>query len=228
MHLIRALCLVGLFGALSTQQAQDPSISAPSNAIYGQSVLLQFSGTHPPFFLSVTPGDQFGTPPLETIGPVVGTSYSWFVDISPGTLVSLTIRDALGDLAQSDSFTIAPAATTLITTTDSAGNNFTVTGEIIISGNISTTVPCRTVITTNAAGVTVTSTETGSSVLPTELQKEKPNSHALSPFATTPLTPTASISTPTVTAGVGMLDWSNAALVSVEISGLLTIFLVLL
>ncbi|KAM0079659.1 hypothetical protein ACKRZS_008200 [Fusarium odoratissimum] len=60
---------------------------------------------------------------------------------------------------------IVPTPTTLITTTDSAGNVFTVTGEVLVSGNSSTTVPCRTVITTNAAGVTVTSTETGSSVV---------------------------------------------------------------
>ncbi|KAH6988397.1 hypothetical protein EDB80DRAFT_816625 [Ilyonectria destructans] len=58
----------------------------------------------------------------------------------------------------------APITTTLITTTDSSGNVFTVTGEVLVSGNSSTTVPCRTVITTNAAGVTVTTTETGSSV----------------------------------------------------------------
>ncbi|KAL5591190.1 hypothetical protein FOVSG1_010079 [Fusarium oxysporum f. sp. vasinfectum] len=69
---------------------------------------------------------------------------------------------------------IVPTPTTLITTTDSAGNVFTVTGEVLVSGNSSTTVPCRTVITTNAAGVTVTSTETGSSVVCCSASSLKP------------------------------------------------------
>ncbi|PTB45546.1 hypothetical protein M441DRAFT_65206 [Trichoderma asperellum CBS 433.97] len=115
------------------------------------------------------------------------------------------------------SVTEAPAAipTTLVTTTDSAGNVYTVTGEVLISGNSTTTVPCRTVITTNAAGVTITSTETGSSVLPTALQ------------GTTPASTAKSSTTAIVTGAAQMLNWSRAAFLSIGLSGI-SIVLVLL
>ncbi|KAL6404499.1 hypothetical protein AUP68_13892 [Ilyonectria robusta] len=108
----------------------------------------------------------------------------------------------------------APIPTTLITTTDSSGNVFTVTGEVLVLGNSSTTVPCRTVITTNAAGVTVTATETGLSVTSTA-----------STAASSSLTALPSIATST--AGAGMLSWLNAVLVSVALSGISVIILFL-
>ncbi|KAM5510098.1 integral membrane protein [Fusarium oxysporum f. sp. phaseoli] len=82
----------------------------------------------------------------------------------PGQPLSTTASALQVTTQAATGSSIVPIPTTLITTTDSAGNVFTVTGEVLVSGNSSTTVPCRTVITTNAAGVTVTSTETGSSV----------------------------------------------------------------
>ncbi|RKK24088.1 hypothetical protein BFJ68_g16622 [Fusarium oxysporum] len=124
--------------------------------------------------------------------------------------------------------TALPRHTTLITTTDTAGNVFTVTGEVIISGGSTTTVPCRTVITTNAEGVTVTSTETGISVLPTELQSQNSGSQAAA--ASTPVpggeTPPPAVVTPT--AGAGMPIWSNARWMSAGLSGLSLLVILML
>ncbi|KAH6870978.1 hypothetical protein B0T10DRAFT_553527 [Thelonectria olida] len=94
---------------------------------------------------------SFGVQYCASGGVTIGTAAA-----ASSTQASTTMDSALQ--------TTQPA-TTLITTTDSAGNVFTVTGEILVSGTSSTTVPCRTIITTNAAGVLVTSTETGLSVL---------------------------------------------------------------
>lgn len=50
-------------------------------------------------------------------------------------------------------------------TSDSNGTVITVTGELLISGSVTNTVPCRTVITTDGKGSSVTVTETGLSVV---------------------------------------------------------------
>ncbi|EXA32448.1 hypothetical protein FOVG_16284 [Fusarium oxysporum f. sp. pisi HDV247] len=146
----------------------------------------------------------------------------------PGQPLSTTASALQVTTQAATGSSIVPIPTTLITTTDSAGNVFTVTGEVLVSGNSSTTVPCRTVITTNAAGVTVTSTETGSSVLPTELQGQNSSSQAVTASATASSSLMASPSIATFTAGAGMPNLSNAVLVSVVLSGISTMILVLL
>ncbi|KAH7013944.1 hypothetical protein EDB80DRAFT_775082 [Ilyonectria destructans] len=105
---------------------------------------------------AITFATEFCASILAPVGPAPTSSFG-----QP----SSTTATALQATTQAPSgSSTAPIPTTLITTSDSAGNIFTVTGEILISGTSSTTVPCRTVITTNTAGVTVTSTETGLSV----------------------------------------------------------------
>ncbi|KAL6886039.1 hypothetical protein GGI43DRAFT_418571 [Trichoderma evansii] len=226
MSLIKVLvCLTSFFRAISTQ-TPDPQINTPSGVVFGLPVQLTFGGTSPPFIITVLPGGQAEAAPLTTVGTFTANAATWVPNLPPGGLYTLLIRDSLGRTNPSGQFSIAPApATTLVTTTDSAGSNFTITGVILISGTSSTTVPCRTVITTNTAGVAVTSTETGSSVLPTQLQRNNTESNNLTPPATASSSPTAS---PILTAGAGMPDWSNAVLVSVGLSGFLTLLLVLL
>ncbi|SPJ84644.1 uncharacterized protein FTOL_10906 [Fusarium torulosum] len=101
-------------------------------------------------------GNQFCASASSTVSPTTTR-----LSEQPSSTTASALQTAAETATGSST---APIPTTLITTTDSAGNVFTVTGQVLISGTSTTTVPCRTVITTNAAGVTVTVTETGSSV----------------------------------------------------------------
>ncbi|KAH7220450.1 uncharacterized protein BKA55DRAFT_216884 [Fusarium redolens] len=176
MYLLKAVYFISFFRTISAQGTL--TINTPSNA-FGEPLLVTWIGGTPPYFLSILPGNQPSAAALQDFGQVTGNSLIWTVNFAPGISLSFTLRDSTGATAQSAPFTImgspdttsittsnsGPLATTLITTSDSVGNNFTITGVILTSGTSRTTVPCRTVITTDSAGITVTRTETGSSVV---------------------------------------------------------------
>ncbi|KAF8339482.1 hypothetical protein F5887DRAFT_919664 [Amanita rubescens] len=98
-----------LFLAASVALAQNEfTIDTPSNAVVCQTVLINWRGGMPPYYLSVLPGSQPGGTAIESFPPNLGHSQIWDVDIAAGTQVGLTLRDGTGAFTQSAPFTINP------------------------------------------------------------------------------------------------------------------------
>ncbi|KAK3808864.1 MAG: hypothetical protein J3R72DRAFT_481055 [Linnemannia gamsii] len=104
---LRALVLFALVPLLAIcQDLQDPWINTPPKAVLCQPVLIQWTGTAPPFILSVVPGGQPDAPALLSLGQSTGSNLTWIVNISAGISVTLNILDGIGRIAQSAPFTI--------------------------------------------------------------------------------------------------------------------------
>ncbi|KAG8948046.1 hypothetical protein FRC04_010088 [Tulasnella sp. 424] len=72
---LAVVAAVGAFAQTTASVAQttntgapDPSINTPSGVIQCLPVQLTFSGTSPPFIVTIVPGGQAGAAPLTTVG----------------------------------------------------------------------------------------------------------------------------------------------------------------
>ncbi|MFD7169091.1 hypothetical protein [Streptomyces violascens] len=108
MPLALALSTAAVFGATAAQAptADQITINTPTNAVVCQPLTLTWSGGEPPYQLKLLPGDQPSGPALRDFGQQDGTTYTWTVDLPPGTSVGLTLQDSTGAIAQSAPFTI--------------------------------------------------------------------------------------------------------------------------
>ncbi|KAG8975753.1 hypothetical protein FRB90_009428, partial [Tulasnella sp. 427] len=66
--------VVGAAGAFAQTTTPDPSINTPTGVIQCQPVQLTFSGTSPPFIITVQPGGDAGAPPLVNVGTTSETA----------------------------------------------------------------------------------------------------------------------------------------------------------
>ncbi|KAG8970580.1 hypothetical protein FRC03_006709 [Tulasnella sp. 419] len=98
--------------AVNAQGGADPSINTPTGVVQCLPVQLTFSGTAPPFFISIHPGGQPDTPALKTFENVSGNSVTWTVDQPAGRQLTLVIRDAQGRTNPSAPFNVQPSDNT--------------------------------------------------------------------------------------------------------------------
>ncbi|KAG8974110.1 hypothetical protein FRC05_007858 [Tulasnella sp. 425] len=79
---LAVVAAVGAFAQTTASVAQttgpaavaDPTINTPSGVQQCLPVQLTFSGTAPPFIITIVPAGQAGAAPLETVGASNGTS----------------------------------------------------------------------------------------------------------------------------------------------------------
>ncbi|KAG8948048.1 hypothetical protein FRC04_010090 [Tulasnella sp. 424] len=90
----------------------DPSINTPSGVIECLPVQLTFSGTKPPFIITIVPGGEPGAAPLTTVGTTNQTSLTWIANLPPNANYTAVIRDSIGRTGPSAPFVIFPASGT--------------------------------------------------------------------------------------------------------------------
>ncbi|GAA96033.1 uncharacterized protein L969DRAFT_96755 [Mixia osmundae IAM 14324] len=96
---------------LAGYAAAQAIIQTPTSAIFGQPVLLTFSGGSAPYYISVIPGGQPSAAALESFPTQTAAgTYTWTVDLPVGTSCSLEIRDSTGAINYSQKFTILAAS----------------------------------------------------------------------------------------------------------------------
>ncbi|KIO31616.1 hypothetical protein M407DRAFT_241719 [Tulasnella calospora MUT 4182] len=99
------VAVVAAVGAFA--QAPDPAINTPTGVQQCLPVQLTFSGTSPPFIITVVPAGQAGAAPLTTVGTTSANAITWNANLALGDY-TLVIRDSLGRTNPSGTFTILP------------------------------------------------------------------------------------------------------------------------
>ncbi|KAG9042736.1 hypothetical protein FS837_010449 [Tulasnella sp. UAMH 9824] len=117
MHLfslfVSFVAVVGAFAQTTTTTGvPDPSINTPTGVIQCQPVQLTYSGTAPPFIITVMPGGQTDVAPLVSLGPTSENAITWVANLSPNNNYTLVIRDQMGRTNPSAPFMIYPGTTT--------------------------------------------------------------------------------------------------------------------
>ncbi|KAG8896062.1 hypothetical protein FRC01_012031 [Tulasnella sp. 417] len=87
------VAVVAAVGAFA--QAPDPAINTPSGVQQCLATQLTFSGTSPPFIITVVPAGQAGAAPLTTVGTTSANAITWVANLPLGDY-TLVIRDSLG------------------------------------------------------------------------------------------------------------------------------------
>ncbi|KAG8914305.1 hypothetical protein FRC01_004131, partial [Tulasnella sp. 417] len=90
----------------------DPSINTPTGVIECLPVQLTFSGSSPPFIITIVPGGEPGAAPLTTVGTTSETTLTWVANLPPNVNYTCVIRDSLGRTNPSAPFMIYPGSTT--------------------------------------------------------------------------------------------------------------------
>ncbi|KAG8914261.1 hypothetical protein FRC01_004147 [Tulasnella sp. 417] len=90
----------------------DPSINTPTGVIQCLPVQLTFSGTSPPFIITIHPGGQADAAPLTTVGTTSETTLTWIANLPPNANYTCVIRDSIGRTNPSAPFEIYPGSTT--------------------------------------------------------------------------------------------------------------------
>ncbi|KAF8136593.1 hypothetical protein EV363DRAFT_743879 [Boletus edulis] len=62
----------------------------------------------------VVPGTDPTLSPLESLGEYTANETTWVVNLASGTYIVLTLKDALGDLAQTAPVTVEPGTSTCL------------------------------------------------------------------------------------------------------------------
>ncbi|KAG8948045.1 hypothetical protein FRC04_010087 [Tulasnella sp. 424] len=101
---LAVVAAVGAFAQTTASVAQttgpaavaDPTINTPSGVQQCLPVQLTFSGTAPPFIITIVPAGQAGAAPLETVGASNGTSITWNANLPAGQNYTCVIRDSMG------------------------------------------------------------------------------------------------------------------------------------
>ncbi|KAL9714094.1 hypothetical protein Ac2012v2_002402 [Leucoagaricus gongylophorus] len=104
---MKAVLLPLVFVAGTFAQGQL-TINTPPNVVQCQPVLLTWSGGQ--VRNSVLPGNDPTGQALVDFGQQNGTSVSWLVNQQANTALGLTLRDSIGQVAQSASFTVNPGS----------------------------------------------------------------------------------------------------------------------
>jgi hypothetical protein len=91
-----SLVSLAAFVALAVAQAPDPQVNTPPSLVTCQPSQITFTGTHPPFFLSVIPAGNTAAPPLVDFGTIQSSPFTWNVNLDAGTAVTIHIKDSVG------------------------------------------------------------------------------------------------------------------------------------
>jgi len=155
--------IISLFAVLAAavgvfSQAPDPAINTPEGVTECLPVQLTFSGSAPPFVITVQPGGQAGAAPLVTVGTTSATSITWDVNLAAGTSCTLVIRDSEGRTNPSGTFTILPGQSTTCLTASASTAPATVGAATSSAAVVATT--------TSAGGAVVSTTASAAVVAP--------------------------------------------------------------
>jgi len=103
---IALLAAVGV----SAQGAADPSINTPTGVVQCLPVQITFSGTAPPFFVTIQPGGNANAAAIVDLGSTSSNSITWIANQPAGTSLTLVIRDSQGRTNPSAPFTVLPGS----------------------------------------------------------------------------------------------------------------------
>jgi len=77
-----------------------------------QPIALTYTGGTAPFFLSILPGGEISSPPLEQFPEQsVEGSYTWLVNLPAGTAVTFKLTDSTGAVNYSAQLTVQAGST---------------------------------------------------------------------------------------------------------------------
>ncbi|KAG8914260.1 hypothetical protein FRC01_004146 [Tulasnella sp. 417] len=103
------LAAAAAIGALAQDPAvPDPSINTPTGVIQCLPVQLTFSGSAPPFIISVVYAGETGAAPLLTCGTTSENVLTWNANLPTIDNYTVLIRDANGRMNGSAPFKIYP------------------------------------------------------------------------------------------------------------------------
>ncbi|KIK63126.1 hypothetical protein GYMLUDRAFT_41445 [Collybiopsis luxurians FD-317 M1] len=136
------------------------TINTPSSLTVCQPTLLSWSDGTAPYYLSIIPGGETSSSALKTFDTTNSTSYTWTVDISAGTAITVELKDSTGTIAYSDEVTIQSGTddscvTTSVSASASAGSASAGSSATSSSGSSATV--------TSSSGSSTTSSTTASS-----------------------------------------------------------------
>jgi hypothetical protein len=200
-YFVALISAVGVYA-----QVADPGINTPGGVQQCLPVQITFSGTSPPFIITVVPGGQANAAPLETIGTTSATALTWTPQQAVGTQLTLLIRDSLGRTNPSAAFTILAGNTNCVGGAGATGSSAAVDSSAPVSVPVSTiavssstagpssVIPVTTAVvatttapvtTTNAAGSSITSSRVATllSAAPTTTTAAGSGASALKPAA---------------------------------------------
>ncbi|KIO31612.1 hypothetical protein M407DRAFT_4924 [Tulasnella calospora MUT 4182] len=103
---VAIVAAVGVFA-----QGADPSINTPSGVaqcLIPANVQLTFSGTSPPFIITVVPAGQLGAASLAKVGTTSRNAITWVANLPANTNCNLVIRDSICRINPSGKFVILP------------------------------------------------------------------------------------------------------------------------
>ncbi|KIM62694.1 hypothetical protein SCLCIDRAFT_1214791 [Scleroderma citrinum Foug A] len=86
------------------------NFSTPIYVVQCEPTLLIWSGGTGPYFLSILPGANVLGAALENLGQYNGQSMTWTCDFPSGSYLALGVRDSIGEVALSGSFTVNPGS----------------------------------------------------------------------------------------------------------------------
>ncbi|KAG8793551.1 hypothetical protein FRC12_002421 [Ceratobasidium sp. 428] len=159
-------------------QAADPSINTPAQLVQCQPAQITWTGTSPPFFVSIIPGGQPGAAALHDFGQQTGNSLTWNVNIPAGQQITFQCRDSQGKVgysapaniqSSSDSSCLgqnpstspggssAPASTSAPPETSGGASASSVASSIVSSASTSAAASTSAVASSSSAAVSTSS-----------------------------------------------------------------------
>ncbi|KAM0751471.1 hypothetical protein T439DRAFT_347347 [Meredithblackwellia eburnea MCA 4105] len=93
--MVKTLTLAAAFLSLASSSLAL-LINTPVSLIACEPTSLSWSGGTAPYYLSVIPGGDPSGSILENLGTQTGTSYTWNVDLAPGTNITISLKDSTG------------------------------------------------------------------------------------------------------------------------------------
>ncbi|CAE6473238.1 unnamed protein product [Rhizoctonia solani] len=173
---IAALYALVLAGAAAAQSTM--TVATPPSVVQCQPVQLSWSGGTAPYFPSIIPGQQAGSPALKEFPSQTGTSLTWTVDLIASTYITIQIRDSTGQLQYSSAVSIqnsADASCVNANISASASGGSTPTGGATSAAPTATS-PAGT---TSSGTVRTATTVTGTTSAPTSTSTNNTNSASM-------------------------------------------------
>jgi len=161
MYFAKALFAVAAIAGVFAQ-TPDPQINTPSGVVECLPIQLTFSGSAPPFVITIEAftGTGYSTD-LTTVGTTSSTSITWTANLPPnGSGYIAVIRDGQGRLGASGAFQVAAGSSTCLTATASSVVATTPAGSSSVAGSTTPTsagsVPTSAAVVTNVGGSSIT------------------------------------------------------------------------
>jgi hypothetical protein len=196
---------------LSLVAATQAVINTPSSLVTCEPTLLSWDATTAPYYLTVIPAGEPSATPLENLGTITGTQYTWNVDLAAGTAVSIALKDSTGTTLYTSELTItAGSSTSCVGASSSAASSSTSasTGVAAAASSVASSVSSAATSATSAAASKVSSV-TGSSSSSTKAGVVASASKAASSVSAA-----AASASSAVTGGAGATAYLSSGLVA--------------